>query len=222
MNGPNEQWWMRLDRITDTRAKRTWRQFYEEPAFRYELSRRAISSVSRPFVELSVFESQIVCLRFGRKTNPLLVWIADSEELLNSAYPYTSPQDGFSRRLPVAWNLRASNHALTSHFLKYIEEERALQKVKPSPHHGCRNRPVSWRWLDLLDNPLRLDDSDRSHLSQARKNSKELVGTYKAALLEVRKGMPRIRAIVQRRGWTYMLRPWPESECCFSSLLVRD
>jgi hypothetical protein len=82
--------------------------------------------------------------------------------------------------LQVQCDLSASDHELSSSFLSFVRRLRRERKIKsPSGPKGKRNRPVSWRWPELLDikhyMPVeKLDDAERSKLSKAQKLAKTL------------------------------------------------
>ena len=63
-------------------------------------------------------------------------------------------------------------------FFDFIRQERIAQEIfAPRPNAGKKNRPISWRWpelMDLADLKIRpLEDNERGSLSLARKTAKE-------------------------------------------------
>jgi hypothetical protein len=68
-------------------------------------------------------------------------------------------------------------------FFDFIQHERVTQEMPaPRPNEGKKNRPFSWRWLELMDladfkiRPL--EDNERSSLSLARKAARAKLKTF--------------------------------------------
>jgi len=156
----------------------------EISAFNYELARRCFPLEQHPaYAELDRFDQDIVWKYFSHKGEPAAV--------MHDRWPRKSPE-GFAPLL-VSWNLAASDRALVVAFLIAIRDERSRRGVKSRRSTGNRNRPVSWHWLELIDDGRKLDDADRSHRSHALKKAAELKPFFVACWAEIQR-FRRVRA----------------------------
>lgn len=148
----------------------------EISAFSYELARRSFSLAEYPsYLKLDNFEKDIVWKCFRHR--------GESVAVKRDRWP-KKEFEGYAF-LPVSWNLRASDRALQAALLEMVKAERRRQGIKPTRNKGNRNRPVSWRWLELIDDGRKLNGADRSHRSNALKKSAELKGDFIACWAEI-------------------------------------
>jgi hypothetical protein len=159
-----EVWWWRpgaTHRPFDFNSKNSL-------AFNYELVKRVYRSERFvPFYALKVHHLSII---WPLSDDPLQQPVSRETYDLNR-----QKESGWTVPNPILqWNLKASKRALHAAFDLFIQQQRDLQNIpKPRPNAGERRKPLSWRWPELMDladlNVCKLDDSERSKLSVARK-----------------------------------------------------
>jgi hypothetical protein len=74
------------------------------------------------------------------------------------------------------WNIAESDNALTTVFLKFIDEQRQARGITPRTANTTSVKPVSWRQVELLDirhYKVRIfNGNERKCHSEARKNAR--------------------------------------------------
>jgi hypothetical protein len=143
-----------------------WKSNIEPAAFRYEVLRRNGFDTLPPWPQLP---ERLLCFVVGalRDEMPKASW---------RLHPI-SPTYGWATMEPRAWNLNASDEALRRSFMAFINRHRQLQGIQPttSRNRGRRNRPISWRAVEAMDERTmggKLNDSDRSNVAHARSSAK--------------------------------------------------
>jgi hypothetical protein len=84
----------------------------------------------------------------------------------------------FSLHPNMQWNLNLCDAILQRTFLEFIHQERKKDAIpKPRRNAGRRNKPIPWRWLELMDitdfKIRLLGDNDQSTVRTARRKAKE-------------------------------------------------
>lgn len=172
-------WWNKIDfRKRDDEAA----------AFYYELARRNFDLKNYPqFKKLKRGEHVIVFLNFSQKfagwKKPLAIVHVGKMYL----------HEDYAAFPNVTWNLRESKNALQKKFWEMIEAERNQRGISEpeiskrgkggkSRNAGNMARAKSegqpWAWLELMDNSHGLTSNERSHLSAARKKSREIKNDF--------------------------------------------
>jgi hypothetical protein len=96
---------------------------------------------------------------------------------------------GWTRPAPIEWNLHAPFHQLARDFKMFIDMERWFQEIRPTRgpkgkatrNKGRKNRPFSWAWPELMDRAdakEKLNNSERSSLSEARKAARAFLAAH--------------------------------------------
>lgn len=96
---------------------------------------------------------------------------------------------GWTRPAAIEWNLYVPFRQLVRDFKLFIEMEKWNQEIRPtkglkgraSRNRGRRNRPFSWAWPELMDRAAakeKLNNSERSSLSEARKAAREFLALH--------------------------------------------
>jgi hypothetical protein len=164
-----------------------WHKEEEFFAYRYELIRRfAIEELP-----------ELPNLPYGI-CHSVLSGILGPPKERSIAMLSTDNPPGYAKIKDWQWDLTASDEALSRRFLLFINEARAKAGLPDtrvaffgkvdfkSSRRGKRNRPVSWlavEAFDLRKQKVRaLTDSERSVLSKAAKEGKELGNRCKEAL----------------------------------------
>jgi hypothetical protein len=165
-----------------------WRRLIEPAAFRFEVLRRNGFEHLPPWPDLP---EHILSFVVGalQEERPKAIW---------RLYP-TEPSPGWSTVNPCVWNLHASDEALCRSFLARINLDRfnqglpTTQSGKKGRNRGTRNRPISWKAVELMDKRAAgtpLDDSDRGNVSHARKGAEAYADRLRAALAKVNELFP--------------------------------
>ena len=178
---PQMNWWWRdvIKRLPKRPLYKQsrWTEIEEVPAFRWELVRRLFPLNEYPaYTELTRAEIEIVrpILQHGR-------WPAVIE--YRDARP---PHPGYAVFAHTAWNLRASPETLRREFLAHIEAARKHAGIAtPRRNKDNYHRGVSWNQVELMETRTGLTDTQRSHLSQARKKAQQLKGKFLQAWSEI-------------------------------------
>jgi hypothetical protein len=190
-NDPSQNWWwnkfLNLDK-SDQRRRRFDEN--EAAAFYYELARRnPIFSLkdSPPFTKLKRGEHRIVYQTFSRK---FAGW---KKPLAMHHVGVVYLHEDYAAFPNVTWNLRESKSALQKKFWEMIEAERNQRGISEPEiskrGKGGKSRNAGnmarakgegqpWAWLELMDAPHGLTSNERSHLSAARKKSREIKNDF--------------------------------------------
>lgn len=110
---------------------------------------------------------------------------------------------GWTRPAPIEWNLYAPFHRLARDFKLFIEMEKWCQQIRPARgpkgkvtrNKGRKNRPFSWAWPELMDRAAakeKLNNSERSSLSEARKATREFFSAHP--------DLQKVFAVLKKRG----------------------
>jgi hypothetical protein len=177
------RWWWRVidtkdrryDPTTHTIAAKTplgrkWKQEVELAAWRYELAiRHARKDRFQPFPKA---DKRLRLLLQDVPPTSQAVSFCDLPKSQNFAFWDDQNWVALPRGY---WNVRASEDAVAHALLEMFRQVRKARRIRRSRGPaGKRNRPVSWRWPELLDiaHFLRtpaLNPSERKKLSEARK-----------------------------------------------------
>jgi hypothetical protein len=152
-------------------------------AFNYELATRGDRSKRLgSFTELGQSHLWIIAPTMGP---PYLIQLA-SRDAGNEAQ---GNEKGWTPLRPMfQWNLRESDRTLMKAFKALIQDQRRVEGIA-APRGHQRTRPISWRWLELMDlADFKIDyvmsDGERSSLSSARKAAKRQSKIFEAAIDE--------------------------------------
>lgn len=166
---PKWHWWNEAESAMGADYKRfTWKGGEARAAFAYELARRSSKRLLRLpcYPGLTTREQCFVIDLFGV-----------SECRWTSAIGDRIPE-GYSAPCPRRWNLKETDKVLAKSFLAWIAAEREFHGVRRPSQRPTPSRPFSWRWVELLDSPHNLNDSERGILAKAKglakKHAKEL------------------------------------------------
>jgi hypothetical protein len=156
---------------------RSWTDEHELGAWRYELLRRCLPDRNLPiWTELHGFEYSWVMGALGAKHRSVMTLVHP----LRPGPEWSEPIE------PWQFELTASDKALTEVFMGWIEEQRRQHhlpdRVFPlqgksgkyrSVNRGNRNRGVSWRAIELLDEGKRrrLVENERKIVEKARREA---------------------------------------------------
>ena len=172
----------------------------ERSAFLYELDRRMTGKylLKKPWIDLSEKQQKALEARWpdGFHQNLICEYRHPGSHLAEKQWNKTKaslPEEiqtrfsradapvkpGWTRPLPDSWNLHLNDNTLSKAFLSLIKSERNRLKVpNPRQHAGKARRPISWKYIELLDiHRLKLrtlSDGERSEISKARKLWKKL------------------------------------------------
>lgn len=184
---PDKDWWWR-DKDSRINLLLKYLCLQDKDATRaawlYELARRA-TTVNKPppFNKLpdEVFIQWVEC--FGAIQDPTRITHRSTGIWNLTAAP------GWTRPAPIEWNLHAPFHRLARDFKLFIEMEKWNQNIRPpaqgpkgkvTRNKGRKNRPFSWAWPELMDRAAakeKLNSSERSSLSEARKAAREFLAS---------------------------------------------
>jgi hypothetical protein len=185
---PDKDWWWRDE---DSRLNLLLKYLCLQDkdaaraAWLYELARRAtIANKPPPFNKLpdEVFIQWVEC--FGAIQDPTRITHRSTGIWNLKAAP------GWTRPAPIEWNLHAPFHRLVRDFKLFIDMEKWSQNIrasaqgpkgKVSRNKGRKNRPFSWAWPELMDRAAakeKLNSSERSSLSEARKAAREFLASH--------------------------------------------
>jgi hypothetical protein len=184
---PDKDWWWRDE---DSRLNLLLKYLCLQgkdagrAAWLYELARRgATARKLPPFNKLpdEVFIQWVEC--FGAIQDPTRITHRSTGIWNLKAAP------GWTRPAPIEWNLHAPFHRLVRDFKLFIDMEKWCQEIRPSAqgpngkvsrNKGRKNRPFSWAWPELIDRAVakeKLNNSERSSLSEARKAAREFLAS---------------------------------------------
>lgn len=181
MKTQSPHWWKSIKAQPDIR--KLWQRYLELTAFRYELGRRNHNLNDTPrFIDLPAIALPHFRAKLVRESDKICCLYHGEMDVEKMA----AARPGWSPALPYSYNLHASDRALCEVFMNWIKGERQRQYIaeelsvigERSRNKGRRARPVSWKWIELIDNPQQLNDNDRSHLSVARKEMKRLQSMF--------------------------------------------
>jgi hypothetical protein len=185
---PDKEWWWR-----DKQSRRYLQLKYlcaqgkdaDRTAWLYELARRETTSGNLPPFNQLPDELFIQWVeRFGAPQDPNRTTHRSTGIWNLTAAP------GWTRPAPIEWNLHAPLHSLVRDFKLFIETEKWFQNIRPSAqgpkgkatrNKGRKNRPFSWTWPELMDRAdakEKLNSSERSSLSEARKAARVFLASH--------------------------------------------
>jgi hypothetical protein len=184
---PDKDWWWRdKDSRLSLQLKYLCLQGKDadRAAWLYELARR--EATARKLPPFNKFSDEVFIQwveRFGTNLDPTKTTHRSTGIWNLKAAP------GWTRPAPIEWNLHAPFHHLARDFKLFIEMEKWFQEIRParSPkgnatrNKGRKNRPFSWAWPELMDRAAakeKLNSSERSSLSEARKAAREFLSSH--------------------------------------------
>jgi hypothetical protein len=179
----DDWWWleettdMRYDELSHTLIAKTpkgklWKRKVEPTARDYELARRHDRALNLPPFPMAG------CFPF------LLEDITTPDNLKiyrNQDFPIGEDIEVWDDHnygpMPVDWNYAGSVDRAIEEFRRMFLEEKIARGITRKGLSGIRNRPLSWRWPELMDEALfiktpRFKPNERSQLSKARKSAK--------------------------------------------------
>lgn len=161
-------------------AKVFWKHGQERGAWRYELARRATPDAKLPpWPVLTGSEQLFVAAALGKTDSPVAS-CGPWNTLAGRTPPPLAP--GFSDLIEASWNLNLPDKTLADDFMRRIQEQRTKHGIKnPKGREGRTTRAVSWLWVELLDRPSGLNETERSASAKARHASKGALRDLKTA-----------------------------------------
>jgi len=142
-----------------------WLRKLERPiasaVLKYELARRTPKGRKRQLPRWDKVPPQVrlALRRMLSGTRPRRAWTLE-------------PAEGFTpltfRGQPLLLDLRQPDGVLMEVVKTALRHLRAEHKIRPR-RAPAKTRGTPWRWLDLVDEPRGLDDTDRASVAKARK-----------------------------------------------------
>jgi hypothetical protein len=147
-----------------------WMGCWERIAWTYELVRRFLKENSWPnYIEVTKTAWWLQLILQDEFAHSGLEWLKCPLVQIWDISLKPAPPGWFELK-NVKWNLNASDHALSTHFITQVHTARRMQKIPtPKKNAGRKIRGPSWRWPELFDlNPSDLSASDVSTLHKAK------------------------------------------------------